>query len=208
MGVETEALVLWPLTIQHCPFQWALTRGGVGTGITRKHGKREWFIAVHKKAIKYFALSCIRVLIGMIKYHWTWGGNWSFISLLLWHSLNWVDDTTQSAWGLPYQFCFAKQSQSRSNSVGQFHRLTGEAPEKQDSWDDPGWETMGLILGQLGRELPKIFQAPGTAPSHSSSLHVLPTLTDVLGLTPYYLQSLKGRVGLRIGCIFSSCPVV
>lgn len=71
---------------------------------------------------------------------------------------------SQSAWSLPYQFCFAKQSQSWSNSVGQFHRLTWESPGKQDRWDSSGWKMMGLILGQLGRELHKIFQAPGTLP--------------------------------------------
>lgn len=39
-----------------------------------KHGRREWFTAVRKKkkkAIKYSALSFIKVMIGMISYHLT-----------------------------------------------------------------------------------------------------------------------------------------
>jgi len=45
----------------------------LGAGVRGKSGRREWFMAIcgKKKAIKYFTLSCIRVIIGMINYHLT-----------------------------------------------------------------------------------------------------------------------------------------
>lgn len=94
------------------PFPMSLNQvWGGGRSLRKKWKKRVVYGCSQKKAIKYFALSCIRVIISMINYHLTWGGNWSFISLLLWHPLNWVDDTIQSVSmrpALPILFCKTK----------------------------------------------------------------------------------------------------